>query len=84
MPPTNITQIHKTSQINSEYIPKYNLTFPPNQNCHVLINFAHEVIAKMTEDPNSAVMHEIMCVQINTYFDTIFKNPWFLNGAPTF
>ena len=41
-------------------------------------------IAKMTEDPNSAVMHEIMCVQINTYFDTIFKNPWFLNGAPTF
>ena len=39
---------------------------------------------EMTEDPNSAVMREIMCVQINTYFDTIFKNPWFLNGAPTF
>ena len=43
MSPPNITQIHKTLQINSEYIPKYNLTFPPNQNCHVLINFAHEM-----------------------------------------
>ena len=39
----NITQIHKTSQISSEYVPKYNLTFPKKQKIHVFMNFGHKI-----------------------------------------
>ena len=60
----NITQIHETSQINSEYIPKYNLTFPPNQKIHVWMNFGHKISQKLSYELNSAVMQEIVRVSI--------------------
>ena len=60
----NITEIHKTSQINSEYIPKYNLTFPQNQKNHVWMNFGHKISQKLSYELNSAVMQEIVRVSI--------------------
>ena len=41
-------------------------------------------IAKMTEDPNSAVMHEIMCVQIDHVFWYNFQEPLVFEWSPHF
>ena len=58
------TQIHETSQINSEYIRKYNLTFPRSQTIHVWMNFGRKISQKLAYELNSAVMQEIVRVSI--------------------